>query len=260
MFAPTVQAPARPDETRYCIPLDELIELSTFVETAWFNVQDVQGGEGCLHVEVSVGPTGRVLELCKVHQPGKSETLATVKPASTPPPSRPSGEAALPPQILDVSYGIRRATIESWDSGSCTISRNGLRAFAISGDRKTYQLSVNSVPTGETAARIERTGVNVEGAECLELVVYGHFHEARIFILACVLAVVTLRSWPGQPSQEEQAAKRAEAKRGPASQYPHLISVAGVSSTSLHSLQPSMGPAYTPVVTAVTPHNPDVRR
>lgn len=207
-------------EMTYAIPVQDLFDLS-YLDNGWFNVLSV-GGETIVHVEVSVRPHGRILEVTKVYEPGRSEVLATVGPAS--PVSMPSvysREGSLPAQILEVCLeeGVRHATLES-RGNSHEIMMNGKKAFTISGDAEALHLSVLSAHTGRTAAKMERKGVNFDGMEFFELVVSAGFPAASIFLLASVLAVVTLRSWPVKEEAQQAAA---------ASHFPHLVDVVGTS-------------------------------
>jgi hypothetical protein len=243
IFAPEVPAkafepgvppgptPRVPSEIKYWLPLADLSELSSHLETGWFNVRGMNG-ETVFHVEITVQQAGRVLEISKVFAVGHSEMLAAVRPAASSAPARPSGMGGsmLPPQVLEVCLQDRRplAHIESWGGmGGYSIMKGGQRAYSIVGNAATKQLSIIHAGSGHASANIDRRGVNFEGTDYLELVLHASVYDDRVFMLACVLGVLTLRSWPTQSEVPPQAKGEA--------QYPHLISVAGVSSASLQS-------------------------
>jgi len=213
--------------------LEEVSELSSYLNTGWFNIIG-ESGEPIFHAEITMRTAGRVLEVSKVYSPGHSEILASVAPATTVPSRDSSLGASLPPHVLEVylSEGKPYATIESWGNGSYTVVKDGMKAFAIGGNAATLELSVLSARTGRPAARIERKGVNFAGAEHIELVVLPGWCSG-VFILACVLSIITLRSWPTLPQQDETLRTAANAKCSGSVQRTRLINVIGDSSMSL---------------------------
>lgn len=270
IFVPSAPPSSNPSHTRYCIPLQELIDLSEGVDDSWFNVTGL-GGEPIFHVEVSLKATGRVLEVSKVHSPtvtaagvvSNAEVLATVMAAGGDAgASRSSGgrsDTTLPPQVLDVSLqdGRLQGSIESYGDGRYGVMKHGIKAFAITGEASRSQLSVVSAQSGHTAASIERRGVFFESLEYLELVVNRSACDEDVFFLASVLAVIAFYSWPTQSLAPEP--RVAVAPSNASSQHPHLVNVAGVSANSLPSAH--RGPAYVQpapnaVFKAVTPSQP----
>jgi hypothetical protein len=186
--------------------LDEVSELSSYLNAAWFNITG-DSGEPIFHVEVGMKNGSRVLEISKVYSPGHSEILAVVAPPV----------ASMSAEVLEVVLGEDdpSAIIQTCGRGSYVVMKDCQKAFVITGDAATLQLSAVSARTGRPAAVIERKGADYSGAEYLDLVVQPGWTSASIFILACVLAVVTLRSWPtpdpetSQPGRSDNALDRS---------------------------------------------------
>jgi hypothetical protein len=199
--------------SKFAVPLQDLLEL-TYMSTGYFNVQNPEG-EGVFHIEVRVTSTNRVLEVSKVFEPGHSEVLASVGTPNLPTPQRPSQIGGLPPDVLEVRLqdGRQFATIEAISSGSYQIVKDGRKIFTIDGDSVELEIDVISAVTGRPAARMERKGVIMgQNMEVLELTILPGSNAEPIPLLASVLGIIVLKSWPMRIKPEEMPP--SEASRG----------------------------------------------